>query len=109
MKTLRDFLVWYNNKDVGPFIKALAVQSKVFEKSFNLDMLKMGKTIPSLTLKYVFNTKPDDVFFSLINEKHKDLHEMMRSQIVGGPSLIFTLVIKERYCFHMFKNIFILR
>ena len=108
MKTLRDFLVWYNNKDVGPFIKALAVQSKVFEKSFNLDMLKMGKTIPSLTLKYVFNTKPDDVFFSLINEKHKDLHEEMRSQIVGGPSLIFTLVNKERYCFHMFNNIFIL-
>lgn len=89
MKTLKDFLVWYNNKDVYPFILALDVQTRIFEKEFGLDMLKDGKSIPGLTLRYLFKTLPKNVFFSLINEKHKDLHTLLRSQIVGGPSLVF--------------------
>ncbi|GFO27004.1 hypothetical protein PoB_005350900 [Plakobranchus ocellatus] len=28
-------------------------------------------------------------FFSLIREKDKDLHEELRKQIVGGPSIVF--------------------
>ena len=89
MRTLKDFLVWYNNKDVYPFILALDVQTKIFEKEFGLDMLKDGKSIPGLTLRYLFKTLPKNVFFSLFNETHKDLHMLLRSQIVGGPSLVF--------------------
>ena len=30
MKTMRDFLIWYNNKDVGPFIDALKEQTSFY-------------------------------------------------------------------------------
>ena len=89
MKTLYDFLVWYNNLDVYPFILALDVQTKTFETEFGMDMLKDAKSIPGLTLRYLFKTLPKDVFFSLINKKHKDLHRLLREQMVGGPSIVF--------------------
>lgn len=89
MKTMKDFLIWYNNKDVEPFIEALEVQTKFYKEKLNLDMLKQGKSIPGLTLRYIFKTLPNDVYFSLINEKHKDLHTLLRNELVGGPSIVF--------------------
>ena len=88
MKTLKDFLVWYNNLDVNPFLEALSKQAKFF-KTLGLDMLKDGVGIPGLTLKYLFKTLPKGVYFSLINDKHSDLHTLLRNQMVGGPSIIF--------------------
>ena len=90
MKTIGDFLRWYNDKDVKPFLEALNVQVNLYKDQLHLDMLKDAKTIPGLTLKYLFSNMPNDTFFSLINEKNKDLHDLIQSQIVGGPSLIFT-------------------
>ena len=89
MTTLKDFLVWYNNKDVGPFIKALDIQTKFFKTELQLDMLKDGKSIPGLTLRYLFQELSPDVYFSLFNERQADLHTLLREQIVGGPSIIF--------------------
>ena len=89
MTTLRDFLIWYNNKDVGPFIQALQTQTEFYQKELKLDMLKHGKTIPGLTLRYLFQNLPKDVYFSLINTKHADLHTLIRDNICGGPSIIF--------------------
>ena len=88
MQTLKDLLVWYNNKDTRPFIQALERQSD-FYKPLGLDMLKDGVSIPGLTLRYMFKTLPKHAYFSLIREKDRDLHEMLRRQIVGGPSIIF--------------------
>ncbi|XP_070178816.1 uncharacterized protein, partial [Littorina saxatilis] len=88
MKTLRDFLIWYNNKDVVPFLEALEKQSH-FYQTLGLDMLKDGIGVPGLTLRYLFKTLPDNVYFSLLHENHKDLHQLLRSEMVGGPSIIF--------------------
>ena len=52
-------------------------------------MLKDAISVPGLTLKYLFKSLPSQVYFSLIHEKHKDLHELLRQQMVGGPSIIF--------------------
>ena len=54
MTTLADFLEWYNNKDVGPFIKALENQSKFYEKELGIDMLKDGISVSGLALRYLF-------------------------------------------------------
>ena len=89
MKTLREFLVFYNNKDVGPFIQALDTQTKFYKEHLKLDMLKNGKSIPGLTMRYLYKTIPKDMYFSLINDQHKDLHALIRDQMVGGPSIIF--------------------
>ena len=89
MKTLKDLLVYYNNNDTKPFIDCIAVQSKLYHDVLGLDFLKQGISIPGLTLRYLFKTLPSDTYFSLINEKKKDLHILLREQMVGGPSIVF--------------------
>ena len=95
MTTLRDLLVWYNNLDVVPFLDALKHQCDVFSTEFDMDMLKDGWTIPSLTLKYLFrnaraNPEYPWLFFSLAEQKQAGFHTLLRDQMVGGPSIIFT-------------------
>ena len=57
MQTFRDFLVWYNNRDVVPFLEALKKQS-AFYKERGIDMLKDGISVPGLCLKYLFQGLP---------------------------------------------------
>ena len=52
-------------------------------------MLKDGISVPGLTLRYLFKTLPKHVYFSLIRRQDADLHDKIRSQIVGGPSIVF--------------------
>ncbi|KAL8603786.1 hypothetical protein ACOMHN_058521 [Nucella lapillus] len=52
-------------------------------------MLKDAIGVPGLTLRYLFKTLPSDTFVSLVWEKHKDFHQLLREQMVGGPSIIF--------------------
>ena len=88
MHTLRDFLIWYNNKDVVPFLKAIEKQSK-FYQSLGLDIFKDGIGIPSLTLKYLFSTIPEQTYFSLFSPKNKHIVDLFRQNLVGGPSIIY--------------------
>ena len=87
MTTFRDFLTWYNNRDVGPFLEALEKQSAFYQER-GIDMLKAGISVPGLTLRYLFQRLPHDTYFTLFDEKNSDLHDLLKSQIVGGPSLI---------------------
>ena len=95
MTTLRDLLIWYNNLDVQPFLIALQNQIDVFSTEFHMDMLKDGWTIPALTMKYLFksalsNKNQKWIFFSLPENKEADYHALLREQMVGGPSIVFT-------------------
>ena len=45
MLTLRDFLVWYNNLDVVPFLEALDKMSQ-FWRRYGVDMLKEAISYP---------------------------------------------------------------
>ena len=64
MQTLEDFLVFYNNRDVQPFLKAIDKQVDYYQQ-LGLDMLKDAIGIPGLTLRYLLKTLPEDVIFSL--------------------------------------------
>ncbi|KAL9961203.1 hypothetical protein ACROYT_G030104 [Oculina patagonica] len=55
----------------------------------NIDMLRQGISIPGITLTYLFTTLEPDIFFSLFNEKHKDLYYLFKKNMVGGPSIFF--------------------
>ena len=72
------------------FCAALDVQCATYEHEFKLDMLKDAMSIPGLTLRYLFKNMPPDVYFSLFSEKHNDLHTLLREQMVGGPSIVFS-------------------
>ena len=88
MQTMRDFLVWYNNLDVVPFLEAISKQT-IFYQQRGIDMFKDGISVPGLTLLYLFNDLPANTYFTLFSEKHKDLHRLVKEQIVGGPAIIF--------------------
>ena len=45
MKTMRDFLMWYNNRDVKPFLEAIDKQF-AFYKQQNIDIFKYGVSVP---------------------------------------------------------------
>ena len=88
MQTFREFLIWYNNLDVQPFCEALEKMC-AFWKDKKIDMLRQGISIPGVTLTYLFTTLESGIFFSLFDEKNKDLYTLFKKNMVGGPSIIF--------------------
>ena len=70
METFRDFFVWYNNRDVVPFLEDIDKMSD-FWKERRIDIFKDGVSVPGLTMKYLFSNVPN-VYFSLFTEKDKD-------------------------------------
>ena len=88
MKTMRDFLMWYNNRDVVPFLDAIDKQF-AFYKQQNIDMFKDGVSVLGLTLLYLFNELPSNTFFTVFNQTNSDLHLLVKDNIVGGPAIIF--------------------
>ena len=66
MKTFRDFLIWCNNRDVVPFLEAIEKQF-LFYKLRHIDMFKDGISVPGLTMTFLFDTLPRDIYFTLFN------------------------------------------
>ncbi|KAL4111622.1 hypothetical protein PRIC1_003300 [Phytophthora ramorum] len=60
MKSIRDLLIWYNNLDVVPFIKAIKAQRELF-KGFELDMFADGVSLPGLSEKVMYQTCFDNL------------------------------------------------
>ena len=88
MTTMRDYLIWYNNRDVEPFLEAIAKQA-TFYHDRHIDMFKDGISVPSLSLLYLFNGLPPDTNFVTFNRTNSDLHQLVKDNIVGGPAFIF--------------------
>ena len=88
MTTLRQFLEWYNNLDVLPFLDAIQ-KMFTFYKDRQMDMFKMAISVPGLSLQYLFLTLPESACSSLIDEPNKDLYYLLKKNIVGGPSIVF--------------------
>ena len=88
MKNMRDYLVWYNNLDVKPFVEAVEKMAQTY-KDKGVDLFKDGISVPGLTLKYLFNISPD-ANFALFGNHDSDLYETYRNNLVGGPSIVFT-------------------
>ncbi|GMF30624.1 unnamed protein product [Phytophthora lilii] len=53
IKSIKDLLVWYNNLDVVPFIKAIKAQRELFMR-FN--MFTDGVSLPGLSEKVMYQT-----------------------------------------------------
>ena len=88
MTTMRDYLIWYNNRDVTPFLEAISKQF-AFYHDRGIDMFKDGISVPGLSLLYMFNNLPKDTFFTVFNRTNSDLHKLVKYNIVGGPAIIF--------------------
>ncbi|KAG3090768.1 hypothetical protein PC121_g4029 [Phytophthora cactorum] len=60
MKSIKDLLIWYNNLDVVPFIKAIKAQRELF-KRIDLDMFADGVSLPGLSEKVMDQTCFDNL------------------------------------------------
>ena len=88
MRTLKDFLIYYNNLDTKSLLSAIQ-KSFDFYKAKGIDMFKSAISVPGLTLSYLFSLLPSDIYFKLIDQSNHDLHYLMKSNLVGGPSIVF--------------------
>ena len=96
MKTMKDFLIWYNNLDVVPFLSALEKQVNIFSQK-GIDMLKSAISLPGLATRWLFCVSdsssplgaPPTHSISLIDKHSEDLYHNIRRNLVGGPSIIF--------------------
>ena len=87
MKFFKDFLMWYDNKDVVPTLEAMQKMIEFYHQK-EIDMVKLGCTLPNLANICLHNLT--DSKFYTFTESDKDLLEMIREVIVGGPSIVFT-------------------
>ena len=85
---MRDYLIWYNNRDVTPFLEAISKQF-AFYHDRGIDMFKDGISVPGLSLLHLFNDLPNDTYFTIFNQTNRDLHKLVKDNIVGGPAIIF--------------------
>ena len=87
MSSFREFLRWYNNKDVVPTLEAMQ-EMIAFYHYKDIDMLKLGCT--SQNLANICLHKSTEAKFSPFTEGDEDLSEKIREDVFGGPSIVFT-------------------
>ena len=109
MRTFKDFLVWYNNLDMEPFLEAIERQSRIHQTR-GINMLKSAISLPGLAIRWLFTqvewsrvatfasgASVADVCESvarslpvlLLDKPNEDLYATIRGGIVGGPSIVF--------------------
>ena len=86
MKTMRDFLVWYNNLDVVPFIEAVE-KMKAFWQAHQIDIFN-SISLPGIAMKFEMQfLKQQGIHLSVFNSE--ELYNLFRGNMVGGPAIIF--------------------
>ena len=86
LRTFKDFLKWYNNKDVVPTLEAVQKMMKFYHDR-GINMLKLGCTLPNLAI--ICLPSSTNANFYPFTEHDRDLLNEIREDMVGGPS-IFT-------------------
>ncbi len=90
MTTFRDFLVWYNNLDVAPFVVAIQRLQKFYIDK-GIDVFKTAISVPGIARQMLFKTAEESgAEFSLMDPANEELYQTIKQNIVGGPSIIFT-------------------
>lgn len=87
MTCLRDFLIWYNNLDVAPFVSGvLRLQEFYFGR--NIDIFKTAMSVPGICSLFSASRR-SGASFSLFGEDDKNLFYTVKNNIIGGLSIIF--------------------
>ena len=81
MSSFKDFLRWYNKKDVVPILEAMQ-KMIAFYHDKNIDMLKLGCTFPNLA--NICLHKSTAAKFYPLTEGDNELLEKIREDVVGG-------------------------
>ena len=92
----KDFLQWYNNKDVFPTLEAMQKMIEFYHDK-GIDMLNFGCTLPNVA-NICLHKSTNHKFYPFF-EGDKDLCEKFREDMTGGPSIVFTRkpVVNQNY------------
>lgn len=115
METFKDFLVWYNNLDVAPFLEAIQKQCEIYEKQ-GIDLLKTNVSLPGAAVRWMMSLCDktevvldrekweawesgdegsvkshlhDKLGVFTVCDKYPALHDACKKNMVGGPSIVF--------------------
>ena len=87
METMKDFLVWYNNLDVVPFLEALDKMGQFWQEQ-GIDMFKEAISLPGLAFKFEMSfLKEQGVHLSSFD--NESTYQLFHKNMVGGPAIIF--------------------
>ena len=87
--TFADFVQWYNDLDVTPMIRANENMNE-FYKQKHIDFMHQAISLPGVAMRVCFNSIIDPTAeFHLFNPKNKDIYQLFKLNIVGGPGIIF--------------------
>lgn len=94
MSTFEDFLTWYNNLDVGPFVEAVEnMQKFYFERQ--IDVFKTSISVPGVAHRLLFDTdRRAGASFALFDEANKDLYFTVKNNLTVVPPS-FSIVITK--------------
>ena len=92
MQTFGDWLEYYNNLDVAPFLEALQ-KMKEFYTGLGVDIFKDAVSLPGVSQQYILRKtlqprrgyKPPELY-----APNAEAYAMLKAAVVGGPSLVFT-------------------
>ena len=92
MKTFGDWLKYYNNLDVAPFLEALQ-KMKAFYTNLGVDIFKDAVSLPGVSKQYILRKtlkgrkgyKPPELY-----APNKEAYDMLKAAVVSGLSLVFT-------------------
>ena len=89
MKTFGDWLEYYNNLDVAPFLQALQ-KMRQFYTDLGVDIFKDAVSLPGVSMQYILRGTLKGRNAPELYAPSKEAYDMLKAAVVGGPSLVFT-------------------
>ena len=89
METLADFLIYYNNLDVGPFVEGVSRLQKFYFDRF-IDVFKIAVSAPGVARRMLFEAGMlERAHFPTMGAEDEDLYLTFKKNLVGGPAIVF--------------------
>ena len=89
MQTFGDWLEYYNNLDVTPFLETLE-KIKAYYTNLGVDIFKDAVLLPGVSQQYILRGTLRRRNAPELYAPGKKAYEMLKAAVVGGPSLVFT-------------------
>ena len=89
VKTLADWLEYYNNLAVGSFLEALE-KMRGFYSGLDVNIFKDSVSLPGVSLQYLLHGTIQGLNAPELYAPGKEAYEILKGAVMGGPSLVFT-------------------
>lgn len=89
MTRFADWLEYYNDLDVEPFIEA-AGKMKAFYFERGLDIFKDANSLPGVSMQYLLRGTLSGKDAPKLYAPGTEAYELLKAAVSGGPSIVFT-------------------